>query len=92
MPQGFVPQGFVDAATVVDGLVVDMRYFGADNFVGAKIDGYEAPVCLLTRPAAAALARCSAICAAGSGSRCSTATGRRARWRISCAGRATSRT
>jgi zinc D-Ala-D-Ala dipeptidase len=49
--------GFVDAATVVDGLVVDMRYFGDDNFVGARIDGYEAARCLLTRPAAAALAR-----------------------------------
>ena len=37
-----MPAGFVDAATVVDGLVVDMRYFGEDNFVGARIDGYEA--------------------------------------------------
>jgi D-alanyl-D-alanine dipeptidase len=48
--------GFVDAATVVDGLVVDMRYFGADNFIGTRIDGYEAPRCLLARQAAAALA------------------------------------
>src|SRR5215213_11866538 len=52
-----VPDTFVDVATVVDGLVVDMRYFGEDNFVGARIDGYEAPRCLLARPAAAALAR-----------------------------------
>jgi D-alanyl-D-alanine dipeptidase len=51
-----MPAEFIDAATVVDGLVVDMRYFGADNFVGTRIDGYEAPRCLLTRPAAAALA------------------------------------
>ena len=56
-PQRVAPQGFVDAATVVDGLVVDMRYFGQDNFVGARIDGYDAARCLLTRPAAAALAR-----------------------------------
>jgi len=52
-----MPAGFVDAATVVDGLVVDMHYFGEDNFVGARIDGYEGARCLLTRPAAAALAR-----------------------------------
>src|SRR5215510_14177550 len=52
-----MPSEFVDAATLVDGLVVDMRYFGDDNFVGARIDGYEAPRCLLARPAAAALAR-----------------------------------
>jgi len=50
-----MPPEFVDAATVVDGLVVDMRYFGTDNFVGRRIDGYEAPRCLLARPAAAAL-------------------------------------
>jgi D-alanyl-D-alanine dipeptidase len=50
-----MPAGFVDAAHVVEGLVVDMRYFGTDNFVGARIDGYEAPRCLLTRRAAAAL-------------------------------------
>ena len=55
--QAQMPAGFVDAATMVEGLVVDMRYFGDDNFVGARIDGYEAARCLLTRPAAAALAR-----------------------------------
>jgi D-alanyl-D-alanine dipeptidase len=50
-----MPPEFIDAATVVDGLVVDMRYFGADNFVGTRIDGYQAPRCLLTRRAAVAL-------------------------------------
>ena len=55
--QAQTPPGFVDAATVVDDLVVDMRYFGGDNFIGARIDGYEGPRCLLTRAAAAALAR-----------------------------------
>lgn len=49
--------GFVDASTVVAGLVVELRYLGADNFVGTRIDGYEAPVCYLTLPAAQALTR-----------------------------------
>ena len=49
------PAGFVDAAGVVPGLVVEMRYAGPHNFVGAPIDGYDKPVCLLTAPAAAAL-------------------------------------
>src|SRR5215510_13480415 len=48
--------GFVDAQTSVPGLVVEMRYAGAHNFVGRPVAGYEAPVCLLTREAAAALA------------------------------------
>jgi D-alanyl-D-alanine dipeptidase len=47
---------FVDAAAVVPGLVAEMRYFGDDNFVGRPIDGYEKPLCLLTREAAQALA------------------------------------
>ena len=51
------PDTFVDAATVVPNLVVEMRYFGSDNFVGQRIDGYEKPVCLLTRQAAEALAK-----------------------------------
>jgi D-alanyl-D-alanine dipeptidase len=51
-----VPADFVDSATVVPGLVVDMRYAGSSNFVGRPIDGYEQPVCYLTRPAAEALA------------------------------------
>ena len=50
------PTAFVDAATVVPGLIVDMRYAGAHNFVGRPIDGYEAPGCLLTAAAAKALA------------------------------------
>src|SRR5580693_1555015 len=50
------PASFVDAAAVVPGLIVEMRYAGAHNFVGRPIDGYEAPRCLLTKPAANALA------------------------------------
>jgi zinc D-Ala-D-Ala dipeptidase len=50
------PAAFVDAATVVPGLVVDMRYAGPHNFVGRPIDGYQAPRCLLTQAAATALA------------------------------------
>ena len=50
------PPGFVDAATVVPNLVVDMRYLGPDNFVGRPIDGYEKPICYLTRESALALA------------------------------------
>ncbi len=50
------PAAFVDAATVVPGLTADIRYAGSHNFVGRPIDGYHAPRCLLTRPAADALA------------------------------------
>jgi D-alanyl-D-alanine dipeptidase len=36
-------------------LRLDIRYATPDNFVGAAIDGYEAPLCLLTPEAAQAL-------------------------------------
>ena len=49
------PASFVDAASVVPGLAVEMRYFGSHNFVGTRIDGYEAPRCLLARQAGFAL-------------------------------------
>jgi zinc D-Ala-D-Ala dipeptidase len=51
------PAAFVDAAAVVPGLILDVRYAGAHNFVGRPIEGYEAPRCLLTKPAAEALAQ-----------------------------------
>jgi D-alanyl-D-alanine dipeptidase len=47
---------FEDAGAVIPGLVVDMRYFGSENFVGRPIAGYKAPICLLTREAVRALA------------------------------------
>src|SRR6202451_1571240 len=50
------PAAFVDASTVVPGLIVEMGYAGAHNFVGRPIDGYDAPRCLLSQAAAAALA------------------------------------
>jgi zinc D-Ala-D-Ala dipeptidase len=63
--QAPLPPGFVDAGAVVDGLVVDMRYFGDQNFVGERIDGYERARCVLSAPAARALAAVQHDLAAG---------------------------
>lgn len=54
------PDLFVDVTTLVPDAVLDVRYFSTNNFVGARVDGYAAPRCLLTRPAAVALARVAA--------------------------------
>jgi len=51
-----VPTGFVDLADVAPDIVVDMRYAGADNFLGRPARGYGAARCLLTKEAAHALA------------------------------------
>ncbi len=47
--------GFVNAEEAIPGLVIDIRYHGGENFIGRRIAGYEAPVCLLTKDAATAL-------------------------------------
>ena len=56
---GAPPRGFVDAATIIPGLVVEMRYTTPQNFIGRPIPGYKAPRCYLTKPAADAL-KCAA--------------------------------
>jgi len=59
-PASSLPAGFVYLADVDATIRQDMRYFGADNFVGRRVAGYEAPECILTRQAAEALARVQA--------------------------------
>ncbi len=47
---------FVDVQEVDPTIQTEIRYYGENNFVGKRIKGYEAPKCLLTKEAAAALA------------------------------------
>ena len=48
--------GFVSVSEAIPDVLLDVRYYSTYNFVGERIDGYEAPLVLLTREAAAALA------------------------------------
>jgi len=48
---------FVDVREHIPSVIMDIRYFSPHNFVGERIDGYNAPKCLLTREAAGALKR-----------------------------------
>ena len=65
---GAMPAGFVRISDVVPGVVLDVRYAGARNFVGERIDGYEAHTALLVQEAAQAL-RKAAIALAPAGYR-----------------------
>ena len=47
--------GFVDISRIADNIRTDIRYFGENNFVGRRIDGYRRPLALLTEEAAKAL-------------------------------------
>ena len=47
--------GFVLLSEAVPDAILEIRYYSTYNFIGDRIDGYEAPVALLTKEAAAAL-------------------------------------
>lgn len=51
-----MPAGFVDIQEVIPSVILDIRYNSDHNFVGTRVDGYEAPKCYITKPAAEALA------------------------------------
>ena len=46
---------FVTLTDAVPDVILEIRYFGTYNFVGARIDGYEQPTALMTRIAADSL-------------------------------------
>ena len=46
---------FVNITDVVPDAILEIRYYSTYNFVGARIDGYEEPVALMTREAADSL-------------------------------------
>lgn len=55
-----LPTGFVYVDEAVPKAVVDARYAGSNNFVGAPVDGYRVPRVVLTDAAASALRQVSA--------------------------------
>jgi D-alanyl-D-alanine dipeptidase/L,D-peptidoglycan transpeptidase YkuD (ErfK/YbiS/YcfS/YnhG family) len=57
-----MPEGFVYVSdTVIPGVVCDIRYYGTNNFVGGRVDSYNAPEAILTTAAARALRQASDI-------------------------------
>ncbi|CAM5294557.1 D-alanyl-D-alanine dipeptidase [Streptomyces sp. TSRI0384-2] len=51
------PRGFVALSDVAPTILQEIRYTTPHNFVGEPVDGYRAPMCLVTRPTAEALKR-----------------------------------
>ncbi|MCR4739567.1 MAG: M15 family metallopeptidase [Lachnospiraceae bacterium] len=49
------PSDFVLLSEAVPEAILEIRYYSTYNFIGDRIDGYEEPVALLTKEAAAAL-------------------------------------
>ncbi|MDD3024853.1 MAG: M15 family metallopeptidase [Syntrophomonadaceae bacterium] len=53
------PEGFVYIGQLIPDAQYDIRYYGEDNFIGTRVDGYKAPVAILTYEAAQALKEAS---------------------------------
>ncbi|PQD99326.1 D-alanyl-D-alanine dipeptidase [Mycobacterium sp. EPG1] len=56
-PEPTAPPEFVSLSDVDSTILMDIRYATPHNFTGEPVDGYQAPMCILTRPAAEALHR-----------------------------------
>jgi D-alanyl-D-alanine dipeptidase len=56
-PESVAPMGFVALQDIDPTILQDIRYFTAHNFTGHPVDGYRAPMCILTRDAAEGLKR-----------------------------------
>lgn len=50
-----IPQSFKDVQNEITTVVLDVRYFGKDNFVGSRVEGYKAPKVYLTNETITAL-------------------------------------
>jgi D-alanyl-D-alanine dipeptidase len=50
-----LPKGFVYLDEVIPTAIYDIRYFGDYNFIGTRVDGYNAPLAIMTDTAAKAL-------------------------------------
>jgi D-alanyl-D-alanine dipeptidase len=54
-----LPTGFVYLKDVVPSVVLDIRYYGEDNFVGTRVNGYHDSVCIISETAAKAMKKVS---------------------------------
>ncbi len=50
-----LPKGFVYIKDIIPDIVLDMRYFTDDNFIGKPVEGYQRPRCIISKKAAKAL-------------------------------------
>jgi len=56
-----LPEGFVYVTDVIETAQLDIRYYSGYNFVGTRINGYNAPTAILTVEAAEALKKAADI-------------------------------
>lgn len=55
--QSYLPEGFTYVKECIPSIHIELRYFGAHNFIGRPIEGYSKHVAILSTEAAKALKR-----------------------------------
>lgn len=55
-----IPDGFVEIKEVIPDIVLDLRYYSNHNFLGRKVNGYNAEKCYITKAAADSLSKVQA--------------------------------
>ena len=53
--KGNIPDDFLYLEQYIPHIVIDLKYFTDDNFIGSKINGYKSNKCIITKDAANAL-------------------------------------
>lgn len=49
------PDSFVIVNSTIPSALFEIRYYSNNNFIGTKVNGYEKPLCILTKPTNSAL-------------------------------------
>lgn len=57
IPKKGLPEGFLYIDDIIEDCIVDAKYAGTDNFLGRPVDGYNAPLVVVTKEAAERLVR-----------------------------------
>jgi len=55
-----IPDGFLEIKEVIPDIVLDLRYYSNHNFLGRKVNGYNAEKCYITKAAADSLSKVQA--------------------------------
>jgi D-alanyl-D-alanine dipeptidase len=53
VPKDGLQKGFVYIDDRIEDCIIDAKYWGTDNFIGGRIDGYERPLVVMTEEVAA---------------------------------------
>lgn len=55
--QAQIPESFTNVQEAIPSILLEVRYFGSNNFVGKPVDGYKAPKVFLTNETVEALTK-----------------------------------